>query len=264
MGYEGKSRNEIDAESIIVGDFIEKKTLKTIMKRFLGSKVDDDPVTKVYKVEDGLHFSATSIGAAVDLSFKNNFAGTYNPIKKHSVKYIDIKDVETDAIYEYVEIKKGKSKVRKKTGHTIPYPDIDGVFNKYNLNEFVKLTVHIDDQKEYLNINESMVTLSKLGNRYFTSVMRLYNGKLQFTVYDCRAKFIAETSKFVSDNLRNTNAFFYNPEYFVAILKTLKDLKVESFDIYIDDTNPIFIISHTTEYDFKFAFNRKLVGKASG
>lgn len=263
MDYDGKSRNDVETEEIVVGDFIEKKTLKTIMKRFLGSKADDDPVSKVYRIEDDLHFSATSLGAVIDLSFRNNFAGTYNPIKKHSIKYVDIKDVETDAIYEYVEIKKGKKKELKKTGHTIPYPDIDGVFKKYDLDNFVKLTVSIDDQKEYLNINESMVSLSKLGNRYFTSVMRINNEKLQFTVYDCKAKFLAETSKFISNNIRNTNAFFYNPEYFVAILKTLKDLKVEEFNIYIDDINPIFIISHTTEYDFKFAFNRKLVGKAS-
>lgn len=254
--------SEKDNEQVVVNDYISPKTLKSIMKRFLCSKATDDERTKWYRVEDGLHYMATTLGSSVDLIFNNKYAGTFNKIKEVGYKYVNLKDEESDEIYEYVEFKEGKKKVKKKTGHIIEYPDVKGLFDRFDLSKFDKVTIESKNFQEIIDIHDSMISMGKLGGTYFSSAFKISNGKFLFTVYDCKCKFMAECE--VCDNTiikYTTKVFIYNPEYMSSVFKTLKDLKVDYVDVYISDGNPMLFLSENAEYTYKLAFHRKLIRK---
>ena len=120
-----------DGEKVKV-NLIDMKKLITIMKRFCGSKATDEEITKWFYCKDGLHYMATNLGSSVDILFTNNFAGTYNPLGE-SYFTKPVKDAEkVDAIPLMVEVKDGKKKKLMDTGRKLDFPDVNGIFDKFN------------------------------------------------------------------------------------------------------------------------------------
>ena len=247
-----------DGKEKVKVNLIDEKKVKTIMKRFCGSKATDPEITRWYMVKDGLHYMATTLGSSVEIYFKNKFAGTYNPLgKTYFTK--PTKDAEiVDAIEQYVEVKDGKKKKLMKTGHKLEFPDVHGIFDKLNLEEFNKVVFSSEEFDEMIQIHETMLSMEKLSGRSFTTVLRIKNNKLMFTVYDSPFKFMYEKIK---ETKAEVNTYFYNPTYMINIFKSLKDLGVEQVEMLIHPDQPILFQSSNLEYIFKFAMNRKVVAK---
>ena len=246
-----------DGEKVKV-NLIDMKKLITIMKRFCGSKATDEEVTKWFYCKDGLHYMATNLGSSVDILFTNNFAGTYNPLGE-SYFTKPVKDAEkVDAIPLMVEVKDGKKKKVMDTGRKIEFPDVNGIFDKFNLEEFAKVVVAKEEFDEMISLHETMESMEKVSGSSFTSVLRVKSNKMSFTVYDTPYKFLYEKEVKIDGNC-SINVYFYNPSYLTNIFKSLKDLDVESVTIYLKENEPILFMSKSTEYTYKFAMNRKLV-----
>lgn len=246
-------------ESVIV-NYIDPKKLITIMKRFCGSKATDEEVTKFYKVEDGLHYMATTLGSSVDILFSNKYAGIYNQLgETYYTK--PVKDAEKlDAIPLMVEVKDGKKKKIMDTGRKIEFPDVRGIFDKHDLSTFGKLVMDKEEFDEMIMLHETIASMEKASGKSFTSILRVKDNKMLFTAYDTPYKFLYEKVVDIEGEC-NINTYFYNPNFFVDIFKSLKDLDVENVTIYLKQNSPILFESKNTEYVFKFAMNRKLVHK---
>lgn len=246
-----------DGEEVKV-NLIDMNKLITIMKRFCGSKANDEEVTKWFKCEDGLHYMATNLGSSVDILFTNNFAGTYNPLgETYFTKPVKGSE-KVDAIPLLVEVKDGKKKKMMDTGRKLEYPDVNGIFDRYNLDEFAKVVIGKDEFVEIITLHEVIEKMEKLSGDSFTSVLRMKDNKLSFTVYDAPLKFLYEKEVEIHGS-GSVNLYFYNPSYFVNIFKSLKDLDVENVSIYMHDDKPILFLSKGSEYTYKFAMNKKLV-----
>lgn len=246
-----------DGEKVKV-NLIDMKKLITIMKRFCGSKATDEEITKWFYCKDGLHYMATNLGSSVDILFTNNFAGTYNPLGE-SYFTKPVKDAEkVDAIPLMVEVKDGKKKKLMDTGRKLDFPDVNGIFDKFNLDEFAKVVLTKEEFDEMISLHETMESMEKVSGDSFTSVLRIKNNKMLFTVYDTPYKFLYEKEVDIN-GLCSIRSYFYNPSYFVNIFKSLKDLDVKNVTIYLKENKPILFMSRSTEYTYKFAMNRKLV-----
>ena len=248
-----------DGEKVKV-NLIDMKKLTTIMKRFCGSKATDEEVTKYYYCKDGLHYMATNLGSSVDILFTNNFAGTYNPLGE-SYFTKPVKDAEKiSAIPLMVEVKDGKKKKLMDTGRKLDFPDVNGIFDEFNLEEFTKVVLDKEEFDEMISVNETMESMEKVSGDSFTSILRLKENKLSFTVYDTPYKFLFE-KEVEMNGTGSVDVYFYNPSYLVNIFKSLKDLDVKDVTIYFKENEPILFMSRSVEYTYKFAMNRKLVRK---
>lgn len=247
-----------DGKEKVKVNLIDEKKLKAIMKRFCGSKATDEEVTKWYCCKDGLHYMATTLGSSVEIYFKNKFAGTYNPLgETYYTK--PTKDAEiVKAIEQYVEVKDGKKKKLMKTGHVLEFPDVHGIFDKFNLDEFGKVVFDAEEFDEIIQVHETMESMEKMSGRSFTSVLRIKDNKLFFTVYDTPFKFMYEKQKETNAEI---NTYFYNPTYVINIFKSLKDLGVDKVEMLIKPNQPILFQASSLEYLYKFALNRKVVAK---
>ena len=128
------------------------------------------------------------------------------------------------------------------TGHTLEFPDVNGLFDRYNLEEFGKVTFVKEDFDEMISLHETMESMEKVSGNSFTTVMRIVDDKMKFTIYDSPYKFLYD--KPVETNAK-VNAYFYNPTYMVNIFKSLKDLSVETVDIYLADNKPMLTLKFT-------------------
>lgn len=242
----------------ITHELIDQKKILAIMKRFCGSKANDQEVTKFYMVEYGLNYYATNLGSSVDISFTNNFVGTYNPLKE-TYYTKPVKDAEkVSQIDQYVEVKDGKKKKLMRTGHYLQFPDVKGIFDKFDLDTFGKVTFKKEEFDEIISLHETMATMEKLSGSYFASALKANNEKILFTVYDTPFKFLFEKS---SPSTLQIKSYFYNPNYMVNIFKSLKDLDVDKVEMYMKQDEPILFKARNTEYTFKFSMHRKLVKK---
>lgn len=242
----------------VTKELISQSKLNTVLKRFLGSKATDEEVTKWYKCENGLHYMATNLGSSVDLLFTNNFAGTYNPLGETYYSKPSKDAEKVDGIDQYVEVKDGKKKKLMKTGHKLEYPDVKGLFDKYNLDDFGKITLTKDEFNEIISLHETMESMLKAYSNNSASVIKVNDGKISFTVYNTPYKFLFE--KKVETNA-SVKYYFYNPTFMVNIFKSLKDLDVDTVDLYINNVDPILFVSKSNEYTFKFAMHRLIVRK---
>lgn len=242
-------------------DSLDEKKLNTIMKRFLNSKKDDPEETKWYYVENNVNFYATSLGASVEIAFQNKFENSYNkgdgenffvqPAKEPLVK---------DFLEEMVEVGKGKKKEWLPTGHKIAYPNVKGVFQKFNPKNFKRILIDDTVIDELLPVHEAIITLNKLGGNYKGAKLWAEGNTLFIGVNDVKGitNFQYEM-EFKGDVFPKTNVFHYDPAYMVAILKTLKDLKTNRTIMYLNNTDPILFYGKDVDYIYKMAFNRKLV-----
>ena len=208
-----------DDEHVIL-EHITKAKLDTIMKRFLGSKVSDPEISKWYMVKDGLHFMATSLGCAVDLHFHNKYAGKFVPItnETHFVKPAKGKEKEevSDVIWELVDIKDGKKKERLKTGDTLEFPDVEGLFRRYEAATFDSFSLDLGSVDDLITIHEAIEKLAKLSDKGFCCALSIEEGILNFRTHDCPVDLSYNYDTKVDINLKD---FYYNPTYMIAILK---------------------------------------------
>lgn len=247
-----------DDEHVVL-EHITKAKLDTIMKRFLGSKVSDPEISKWYMVKDGLHFMATSLGCAVDLHFHNKYAGKFVPITKetHYVKPAKGKDKEevSDVIWEYVDIKDGKKKERLRTGDTLEFPDVAGLFDKYEAATFDKFFLDLGNLDDLITVHEVIEKLAKMSGKDFCAELNVGHGQLNIMTHDSPVQI---TYNVKIDSEAYLDSFYYNPTYMVAILKSIKDLKVDKVMMMVKEDSPILFYSANIDYIFKFAFNRVL------
>lgn len=246
----------------VKSNLIDESKLTTIMKRFLGSKKSDPEITKWYKVENGINFMATNLGSAFKIYFKNKFEGSFT---KGTGEYFFIKPgtkgnfERTDAIPEIETVKDGKKNVERPTGKYLDYPDVSGMFKKYDFESFYKIEMPIGDIDDFISVHESMTSASKIGGPYNTACMNVVNNNLSIELYDSPLKFRWDYKLEEKDYFYIAN-YYYDFGLMLAILKSLKDLKPERIEMYIKDiSQPIFFVGTTTEYHFNFAINRKLV-----
>jgi len=247
----------------VKSDLIDEKKLTTIMKRFLGTKESDPDETKYYRVEDGINFMATTYGSAVQICFQNKHAGSFTkgtgknffrkPLPKD--KYEDV-----DFIPEMETITDGKKKIKKPTGRIHEYPDIASMFNQYNLAEFGKVEIPVDDIDQFIAVHEAMEKAAKVGGMYNTAQLGIDRQRLTITLYDSPLNFTWEywiTDEVVS--YFTLECYHYDYSLMKDIFKSLKDLKVDAINMYVKDiNNPILFVGSTMEYNFQFAIARKL------
>lgn len=243
-------------------DFFNEKKLNTIMKRFLNTKKTDPEETKWYYVENNVNFYATSLGASIEIAFQNRFENSYNKGDGENFFVQPAKEtIVADYIPEMVEVGKGKNKETLPTGHSIPFPDVKGLFKKYDPKNYKRILVDEDFISEMISFHESLVSFLKLGGNYATAKISANGNKLIFGVHDIKGmKNFKYEYEFKGDCFEvETEPFYYNPEYVVAILKALKDLKVNKTIMYFNAKDPILFYGKTIDYIYKFAFNKKLV-----
>lgn len=251
-------------EEKIKKNVIDEKKLVTIMKRFLGTKESDPEVTKYFHVENGLHFSATTLGSAVSILFKNRFdgktvKGTGENFFRKPLANNKYEDVEF--IPEMEKVAVGKKKVKQPTGKSLEYPDVAAMFDKYDVSKFYEVTIQTDDLDQFIAVHEGMEKVSKIGGMYNTAKIMVSNERLRFGLHDSPVKFdwsyeINQEEPFVLED------YHYDFSLMAAILKSLKDLKPDEVKMYVKDVNnPIIFKGFAREYDYNFAINRKLVKK---
>lgn len=249
----------------IKNSLIDEKKLTTIMKRFLGSKEADPDITKYYRVENGINFMATTLGSAVQIYFKNRHEGSFTkgtgqnffrkPLPKE--KYEDV-----DAIPEIEVTKDGAKKIRKPTGRYLEYPDVSGMFKKFNLDEFYKIEMPADDIDQFIAVHEAMEKAAKVGGIYNTAELLVSSQRIHIKLYDSPLTF----EWAYSHDQENDIDFFmkdyhYDFAFMTSVMKSIKDLKVDKIEMYVKDKdNPILFVGKTVEYDYYFAIARKLVG----
>lgn len=249
-------------EEAVKSDLIDEKTLTSIMKRFLGSKKSDPDVTKWYRVENGINFMATTFGTACHILFKNKFEGSFT--KGTGENYFikpgtNGKFERVEAIPEIETIKDGKKNIERPTGNYLEYPDVVGMFQKHNLDEYYKIEMSIEIIDEYIAVHEAMSKASKIGGEYNTANLKIVNNKLSIELYDSPLNFVWGYELDQKDYFYIAN-YYYDFDLMISILKSLKDLKPEKIEMYLKDiSQPIFFIGKTTEYTYNFAINRKLV-----
>lgn len=257
-----KNQRAADGEKI-KADLLDEKKLRTILKRFLGSKAADPEITKFYRIENGINYMATTLGSAVQIYFKNKYDGTYtkgtgeNFFRKPlpNDKHEDVK-----FIAEYEEITEGKKKIKKPTGATLDYPDIAGMFKSYNLDEFYEIFIPTDDLDKFIAVHESMEKAAKVAGDYNTTALNISTDRLYFRLHDSEVRF--DWSYHLHDVDDNFFIKDYNYDFslMIAILKSLKDLKPDQVKMYAKDKNsPLLFVGQTVEYNFNFAIQRKLV-----
>ena len=243
----------------VTKELISQTKLKTIMKRFLESKANAEEICKWYQVKDGLHYMATNKGSSVDILFKNNFAGTYNPIGDTVYRKPDKDNTEVSEVHQYVEIKDGKKKKLMDTGHIIKFPNVHELFNRFDSKNFNQIVISNDEFDELISLHETISSMEKVSGDSFTSVMKIANGKMLFTVWDSPYKF--QYSRTINNKEANVKYYFYDPNLFVNIIKSFKDLSVDKLTMFINERDPILFYSHSTEYDYRFAMHRKIIRK---
>jgi hypothetical protein len=258
-----KTQRAKDGEKI-KADLLDEKKLKTILKRFLGSKAADPEITKYYRVENGIHYMATTLGSAVSIYFKNKHDGTYTSGTGQSFFRKPLpndKFEDVQAIAELEEITEGKKKIKVPTGNYYEYPDIAGMFNSFDLKEFEEIEIPIEDADQFIAVHEAMEKAAKVGGNYNTAVMHVSGTLISVSLYDSKLTF-----SWAYDYEQNGDIDFaiYNYHYdfslMVSIFKSLKDLKPDRIKMYVKDINsPILFIGETIEYNFNFAIQRKMV-----
>lgn len=248
-------------ERITVG-LLDEKKIKTIMKRFLGTKESDPDVTKYYKIENGINYMATTIGSAVQIYFKNKHDGRL--IKGTGETFFrkplaNDKNEDVQAIPEMETITEGKKKIKRPTGNAIDFPDVSGMFQAFDMSQFYEINIKVEDIDDFIAVHEGMEKMSKLGGLYNTAEIMVTNERLRFHLHDSPVEFkwsyeIMQDDKFV------LMSYHYDFSLMNSILKSLKDLKLDAIKMYVKDKgNPILFIGETSEYKFNFAINRKLV-----
>jgi hypothetical protein len=258
-----KAQRAKDGEKI-KADLLDEKKLKTILKRFLGSKAADPEITKYYRIENGIHYMATTLGSAVSIYFKNKHDGTFTSGTGQSFFRKPLpndKFEDVQAIAELEEIAEGKKKIKVPTGNYHEYPDISGMFNSYNLNEFFEVTIPLEDADQFIAVHEAMEKASNVGGNYNTAEIVVMSAeRILITLYDSPVKFDWNYSFGESDKSFLLRNYHYDFSLMVSIFKSLKDLKPDRIKMYVkDNQTPILFVGETVEYNFNFAIQRKLV-----
>jgi hypothetical protein len=258
-----KAQRAKDGEKI-KADLLDEKKLKTILKRFLGSKSADPEITKYYRIENGIHYMATTLGSAVSIYFKNKHDGTFTSGTGQSFFRKPLpndKHEDVQAIAELEEIAEGKKKIKVPTGNYYDYPDIAGIFDKFDLKEFQEVEIPIDDVDQFIAVHEAMEKAAKVGGIYNTAVISITGTFIGIELYDSPLEFSWSYDYEQAGDLDFCIAnYYYDFSNMVAIFKSLKDLKPDRIKMYVKDKNtPILFIGETVEYNFNFAIQRKLV-----
>ena len=243
-------------------DFFNEKKLNAVMKRFLNGKKEAPEQTKWYYCEGGVNFYATTLGSSVQIAFTNRFENSYNKKTNENFFVQPAKEpIVADYIPEYVEVGKGKDKKVMPTGNAVEFPDVKGLFSKFNIKHFKRILITKELADEMNKLNETIISLMKLGGMYAGAFLYAKDNKLTFGVDDVKGlKSFEYEIEFIGDKFNEqTLKFHYDPNYMTAILKTLKDLKAEKTIMYLSDTDPILFYGKDIEYIYKFAMQRKLV-----
>jgi hypothetical protein len=255
----------VEGEEKVQANVIDEKKLVAIMKRFLGTKAGDPDITKYYRIENGINFMATTLGSAVQIYFNNKHEGTFTagtgktffrkPLPKEQHEDVQL-------IPEMVMIPDGKKQVKKPTGRYLEYPDVSGMFNKFNMCEFQKIEIPVADVDQFIAIHEAMEKAAKVGGMYNTAQMDLTRNNMTISLYDSPLEFkwkywLLETI----DSYFTFEWYHYDFSLMTSIFKSLKDMKVDKIGMYIKDIDhPILFIGDSLEYNYNFAIARKLVG----
>lgn len=245
-------------------ELLDEKKLKAIMKRFLGTKEADPEVTKYYRVENGINYMATTLGAAVQIYFKNKHEGTYTKGTGQNFFRKPLpsdKSEDVQFIPEMETITEGKKKIKRATGNYLEYPDVVGMFNGFDLKEFQEILIPVDDADLFISVHEAMEKASKVGGSYNTAELTIDYEKLIFSLHDSPVLF--HWSYMLEELLDSSFAmdhYYYDFSIMVSIFKSLKDLKPDRIKMYVkDNQTPIVFTGETIEYNFNFAMQRKLV-----
>lgn len=219
-------KREVNPSKGISGD-----KLNTIMKRFLSGKKDDPDIHKYYQVIDEYDYLVAAHGLAAWIYLRNKYDKTTEGVKY--IMPLPKKQVDEQA---YIE----------------NYPDIKRVFDiefaDYNF-------IELNQINKLIHIHESMHKLKPYGTMYHSGVLSIGNGlAFELSCNEMELKLVEDIP--VDGQLE----YHYDVEYMIAILKGLKDLKVDGFRLYYKTENdPLFFLSEDTEYEYRFAINRLLV-----
>ena len=242
----------------IKAELIPDKILATIFKRFLETKKDADERCKWVKVDKGINFLCTNLGSSVDIQFKNKFEGSYQPTSDtYYLQYDKSKRVESDQIYEYVEVKEGKTKKLMKTGHLIEFPPVAELFSKYNPSNFKRILLTMDDIEQLIAYHEVVEKAGKSGGQYFACKLGIEDNMLEFSLNDCPFH-VDYIHNYTGDSFLYSY-YYYNPTNMLNILKSLKDLKIDKVMMYFNGEDPTLFYSQNVDYCFRFAMHKVLV-----
>ena len=240
--------------------YLDQKKLITILKRFVDTKASAPEVAKYFKVKDNMDFYATDYGCMIALSFENKWKGGWN-VAESGTKYVkmDKEMTQYDRIPEYVTIKKGNKKEVLPTGEFVEYPDVEGLFSRFDVRKFGKMILGMEDVDKLIAIHEGIEVFRKVSGDYFACRMMADNGKLIISLNGTEGMELNYVTELKSSKFKTSKPFYYNPSYMVSILKSLKDLKIEKTMMFLNDDDPLLFYTKDIEYVFKFAFNRLLV-----
>lgn len=258
-----KIQRAADGEKV-KASLLDEKKLKTVMKRFLGSKESDPEITKYYHIENGINYSATTLGSAIYIYFKNKHDGTFTKGTGETFfrkPLANDKNEDVKFIPEYEIVTEGKKKVKRATGRTLEYPDVAGMFRKFDLKEFVEIDIDVEDLDDFIAVHEAYEKAAKVGGRYFAIRLDINETELKVSAHDSKLEFnwTYQFPKFIDSNFA-LSGWHYDPSLMISIFKSLKDLKPDRVKMYVkNEETPILFVGQTIEYNFNFAIQRKLV-----
>ena len=116
-----------------------------------------------------------------------------------------------------------------------------------------------DDIDKLIAIMEGVESFKKIAGEYFACSLMADNGVMTIGLNDTGGMKFEYKIKLQSSKFKTNRQFYFNPSYFLSILKSLKDLKCEKTMMFLNDTDPMLFYTKNLEYVFRFAFNRLLV-----
>lgn len=213
------------------------KKLNQIMKRFLDTKKDSDPRFSHYKVTEGLDYAATNEASACSILFKNKY---FRPDIE-----VEYRSPGTGEAYDVVD-------------NVEEFPNVEYLFN-LDISHFRKVELPLEDIPDWIAVHDTFSKSKRLGGDYYCCKMNATTDYLQIIGYDNPL----EINWSYNVSSEGTEDFvielFYDFDLMANILKSIKDLKPNSIELYVSENEPIYIIGHTSDYSFNFALAQKLV-----
>ncbi|AKC02649.1 hypothetical protein CPT_Stills21 [Bacillus phage Stills] len=226
---------------------LDKKKLLAAMKRFIGTTQNDPEFTKYFKVENGIHYSATDMK-------KNNAIAAYIFLEN-----IELWEKGTGVDY----FAKPETGENIKTVSSIPgFPEVRGLFREGFLNGYNEVILNLDDLDDFIKLHEAMEKISKLSGKDFAAGFHVMDSEVCFWNVHSAVDFSYKYKTDVTFNADpKVHHFFYDPLVMVNIFKALKDLKtLTTLKMHIkDNKSPVFFTGNDHDYKVYMAIQRKIV-----
>ena len=226
---------------------LNKKKLISVMKKFIATTDKAPEFSKYFKIENGIHYSATDMNANAPIA-SYIFLKNIELWEKGTGVDLFAKPVDTEEIT---------------TVQSIPgYPEVRGLFKEGFLDGYNEVIIDFKDIDKFIKLHEGMEKISKLSGKDFAAGLHFMDSELCFWVchsvvdlgykYPCDINFEADPK---------VHHFFYDPVVMLNILKSIKEFKdLETFSMHIKDhKSPIFFTGKDSDYEVYMAIQRKIV-----